>query len=607
MFGVVTARADSLPRHQDPQTLGPQLPDMSSLFDLYGFVFNLTAAEDFSGAVGWLNLAKLVYTTPDSDYLINRYNGQLANYISSLNVTKADIELAREYLQHLKLNDLDAKIKQIQRDLNEANITLSGIQSTSFDIGTLLKTSPDKLLAGKDSLKALTEQYAQEIEAIRQAIPNTSSLNGTILSIDVAPAEALVGSKIVVTGKLNDVVGKALGTQSVDVLFDGEVVGNVVTDGSGAFGLELSVPFVYEDHLNVSAEYHPRGGNELVYLPSASNEVQVKLIYYTPLIGVTMPKVVYPGKAFPIAGNVTYGGAPIGGISVRVAVFGSSMVVMSGADGRFGVEAPVPGDSPEVSAFIRLASLANGVYASAAVSVDVEVVRLPLELRIEAPSWAVSSFPIKIKGTAVCEGAPVVNCSIRLDSGVGSVVTRTGENGVFEADLSPPMILGTENYPFAVKATPVEPWIRPCSVGGKMFMTNLLTLVGGPVLLVAGGFYASRSIRRRPRKPARRDGPLVEELNPVAVAPVSDAEPVGIRDSYAFALDAVSRRTGMNPRPSFTLREYLSEVSGKLGEAGGPFRALTMLYERWLYDRVSEVNPGGRSWPAASCQGVLHR
>jgi hypothetical protein len=573
---------------------------VGSLFDLYGFVFNLTATGNFSGAVGWLNLAKLVYTTPDAEYLIDRYNGQLGTYVSGLNVTKADIELAREYLQHLRMDDLDAKIKQIQRDLNEANVTLKGIHLASLDIGMLLKTSPDKLLSGEDNLRALAEEYAQQIEVIRQAIPNTSSLNGTILSIDVAPGEALVGSRVVVTGTLTDVVGKALETQSVDVLFDGEVVENVVTDGSGAFGLELSVPFVYEDHLNVSAEYHPRGGNELVYLPSASNEVQVKLIYYTPLIGVTVPKVVYPGKEFPLAGNVTYGGASVGGISANVTVFGSIMVVTSGVDGRFGVDVSVPGDSFEGSTPIRLASLANGVYASANVTVDVEVVRLPLELRIEAPSWAVSGFPIKIKGTAVCEGAPVVNCSIRLDSGVGFVVTRTGENGGFEADLSPPMVLGTENYPFAVKATPVEPWIRSCSVGGKMFMTNLLTLVGGPVLLVAGGFYASRSIRRRPRRPARGDGPVVEEPIPVAVAPVSDAEPEGIRDSYAFALDAVSRRTGMRPRPSFTLREYLSEVSGKLGEAGGPFRALTMLYERWLYDRDPEVNLG-------AVRGLLRR
>jgi hypothetical protein len=600
VFGVAPARADTLPRHQDPQTLGPQLPDVSSLFDLYGFVFNLTASEDFSGAVGWLNMAKLVYTTPDAQYLIDRYNGQLGTYVSGLNVTKADIELAREYLRHLRMDDLDVQIKKILRDLNEANVTLKGIHLTSLDIGTLLKTSPDQLLAGEDNLKALAEEYAQQIEVIRQVIQDTRALNGTILSIEVAPGEVLVGSRVVVTGTLTDVVGKALETKSVDVLFDGEVVGNVVTDVSGVFNLGISVPFVYEDHLSVTAEYWPSGGDELVYIPSASNEVQVKLTYYTPLIDVTVPKIVYPGKAFPIAGNVTYGGVPVAGISVVVTVFGLSMVVTPGADGRFGVEVPVPGDSLEGSASIRLTSHANGVYAPATVAMDVGIVRLPLELRIEVPIWAVSGFPVKIQGTAVCEGAPVVNCSIRLDSGVGSVVTRTGENGGFEADLSPSMVQGTGNYPFTLKATPVEPWVGSSSVGFRVFMTNLLTLVGGSVLLVAGGFYASRNIRRRPRRLARRDEPVVEVPIPVAFAPVVDAEPVGMRDSYAFALDAVSRRTGMSPRPSFTLREYLSEVSGKLGEEGRPFRALTMLYERWLYDRAPDVNLG-------AVRGLLRR
>jgi hypothetical protein len=404
-----------------------------------------------------------------------------------------------------------------------------------------------------------------------------------------------------VKGTLTDGVGKAIEAKFVDFLFYGEKVELVMTDGLGAFNVELFVPYVYRDNLNVSAEYWPRGGDKLVYSPSSSNEVQVKLIYHTPVINVTVPNVVYPGKMFAISGNITWGHLPVSGISVEVAILGSIVTARSGANGRFSVDVSVPSDYPEGLTSIRLMSLGEGVYGPAAASADVEVVRQPLELRVNAPSWAVSGFPVRVQGTVMSDGVPVVNCSIGLESRVGSIVTKTGSDGRFEADLSPPTVLGTESYSFMVSATPVEPWIRSSSVSGEVFMTNLLTLVGGPVLLVAGGYYVSRIIRRRPRsRPNIRESQPVGEPIPLAVAPIAGVEPEGMRDSYASALDLVSRRTGLSPRPSSTLREYLSEVWSSLGEGGRPFRALTMLYERWLYDRAPEVNLG-------AIRGLLRR
>ena len=590
---VVPVVADTLPRHQDPQTLGPQPPDVGSLFNLYGFVFNMTAAENYTGAVSWLDWARLVYTTPGSESLIDGYNGQLGAFISGMNMTKTDLDLARENLRHLRTDDLEALLQRIQEDLNKENVTLHGLQSTSLDLATLLKRPPDALLAGVDALRVLHAEYAQQVELIIQSMQNVGTLNATILSINVAPKEILVGSKIMVTGKLTDVLGNALGTRYIEVLFDDKVVGVSAINGSGVFVLELSAPFVYEDILNVTAEYWPSGGDAIIYLPSASNEVHVKLIYYTPVIDVSVPKIVYPGKMLMIEGNVTYGGASVAGVGVNVVVFGFDMVTVSGIGGGFSFEVPVPRDSVEGTTSITLASLADGVYAPVKALARVDVVRQPMELSVDAPSWAVSGFPVRVKGTASSEGTPVANCSVRLESGVGSVITRTRSDGGFEVELSPPLVLGTENYPFVVKATPVEPWIRSSSFSGEVFMTNLLTLVGGSVLVIAVGFYASKKIQRKPRTPSMaREEPLVAEPTTVTVVPIVAVEPEGVRDSYAYALGVVSRKTGVIPRPSSTLREYLVEVWGSLGENGGPFRSLTMLYEGWLYDRDVDVNLG---------------
>ena len=125
---VVPVGADTLPRHQDPQTLGPQPPDVGSLFDLYGFVFNMTAAENYTGAVNWLDWARLVYTSPGSESLIDLYNGQLEAFISGMNVTKADLNLARENLKHLRTDDLEVLLQRIQEDLNKGNVTLHGLR-----------------------------------------------------------------------------------------------------------------------------------------------------------------------------------------------------------------------------------------------------------------------------------------------------------------------------------------------------------------------------------------------------------------------------------------------------------------------------------------------
>lgn len=593
VFAGVSVSADTLPRHLDPQTLGSQLPDVGSLNNLYGLMFNRIALGDFSGAISWLDLAKLVYTPSSAEYQIARYNGQLDAYIHALNVTKADLEIAKEYLRHMKTDELEAQLQLVMRDLKAANITLQDIHSTSLDVATLLNMSPIKLLDGENKLGNVTKGYSLQVENIQQVIQANPLFNKTHVSLDVVPSLAFVGSKLEVNGALSDEVGNKLGVKSIDVLFDGNVVGHTVTDSSGRFRVELMVPFVYDDYLNVTAEYWPVAGDQMVYLPSSSNEVQVKLIYYTPVIHVAVPNAVYPGKVFPIIGNITCGGVLLSGISVKVAVFRSVLMGTSGIDGRFSVETLVPSDSHENSSSIRFISVENGVYASATTAVNVTVVRLPLELVIDSPAWAVSGFPVKISGRALSGGAPVVNSSIIVESGVGSIVTRTGDDGEFEANLIPSLVLGTETYPFVVKATPVEPWIRPSSVRVEVFMTNLITLVGGPVLLVAGGFYVSRNIRRRPRgRPEYREEPRVEEPIPVAVVPVAGVEPEGMRGSYVYALGMVSTRTGVIPRPSSTLREYLSYVWDSLGEVGQPFRALTMMYERWLYGKTSDLNLG---------------
>lgn len=597
LFLVPSVGAE-LPRHVDPLIFGWQNPPPGSLFDLYGLVFNTTAIQDFGGAEGWLGWADRVNATSDLAFLLSKYNILLNMEVGSLNSTSLGIASARALLKHLSRSEAMQALKLAREYLAEANTTLAGVDAVSRQLGTFYKTSPAPLLAGGARIAALIELFDGEILLLQvQAVlppEGFPQLTPTDLRIEVVPGEALVGSSVSVSGVLTESGGAGLPNRFVDVFVDDGLVVRVEAGIDGAFTTTILVPYLYRSSVVVSAEYWPGVDDVLKYLPSASNAVEIKLIYYSPDVVLSVPSPVFPGRDASVSGSVKWDSMGVAGLRLRVAAFNSVYSVVTGADGSYSLSVSVPGGYPEGSSVVVVDSLPGGVYGPSGAQAVVDVVRIPLSLEVVAPSWVVAGTLSGITGRVTAGGVPLANCSVVVvsDAGVASVVSSA--DGSFRADQAYPLGLATADTRYRVSATPAEPWIRPAAASGVIFVVNLLVVVGGPVLLAGASYYGYRQYRRRPRRPKK----VEEELIAVPVAGGSSVVVSlaggerGSNEVYSDALELVGEKTGVRMGASMTLREYLSVVRDRLGAGWKAFRSLTLLYERWLYDPVEPQRVG---------------
>ena len=598
--------AEDLPRHRDPLDFGPEQPDLVSLENLYGFIFNRTLTENFPLALHWLDVAGLVFAPQTTKVVMDRFTTLFRSEIGDLNLTKADIEMIRGYVRHLKWDDAKLAVAAALARLDVANATVGDMDLTAIQLAVILKGSPASMLGGDEGLRGLIEKYREELLALLKQAEESGNPptlpDGTVLPpdavfirtkilISVTPVEALVGSSVLVSGNLTDMSGVGLASRRVHVFIDNDLVGWADTDGSGSFTLTLGVPYVYKDHITVSAEYLGEIVGSSVYLPCSSNDVVVKLIYYTPVISVDLPRTVYPGRVFNVSGSVQYGGVGVGGLDVEFFAFNGVVHLVSDGGGLFSVAVSVPPDSPEGLTGVGVYSSPREVYGPSDFIGYVNVVRVPLTLSVDSSSWAISGLPFRVSGSVLLDGVPVGNCTVRLGGSVGDSVVTTGLDGRFESEVGLPFSLFTADYPFNVKAYAPKPWIGDSSIGGRVFIVNAVTLIAGPVLIGGGVYYASKRFRRPRRRVAV--SPLVED-GPVPV-PVAEAEaevgPGTVRGAYGSALELVVKKTGVTPKPSQTLREYLDATKGGLGAGARVFRSLTLMFERWLYGG-SEVRVG---------------
>ncbi|MDP2900217.1 MAG: hypothetical protein Q8O47_04545, partial [Candidatus Bathyarchaeota archaeon] len=307
--------AEDLPRHRDPLDFGPEPPNLAGLQGLYGSVFKWTMAENFPMALSGLDFSGFVFAPEATKAVMDRFTTLFGSAIQDFNLTKSDIEAIRAYLRRLKPDEAKAAIAVALARLGGTNVTIGSMDLSAGQLAAILKGSPQEMLAGGEGLRALIGRYRGELLALLGETEDLSEPigpiilpNGTVITdpefirtklrISVEPTEVLVGSVVRVWGNLTDSTDVGLASRKVEVFIDNDLVESVITDESGSFDLGIPIPFVYRDHVTVSAQYLGDIIGNRVYLPCSSNDVRVNLVYYTPVISVDLPKTVYPGKSF---------------------------------------------------------------------------------------------------------------------------------------------------------------------------------------------------------------------------------------------------------------------------------------------------------------------
>ena len=582
------AGCSDYPRHLDPARLALENPGPLQLFELYGQVYDFISVSSYEDAKLLLDAADEVEAPASTLKLLDQYNLLLGSVIGSLNGTEGGLAEASEHLRWLREALAEESLFASELLLEEANGTAAGLGSASRALAAALSYDPGVLLDGLDGLNRLVDELnvrilegLGEVEVIRAA--RLEGLEETALEVGVSSAGPLVGSEVGVSGRLVDSVGAGVEGRAVGLLLEGVLVGEALTGPGGAFHYSLQVPYRYVESLGVRAEYWPVGGDRGLYAPSASGTAWFEPVYYSPVLSLEAPGVVYPVKSFQLKGAVSSLMQPLEGVAVSVRYLGSTHSAVSGADGGFAVTLFTPNAAVEGLAQVAASSLARGVLGPGSAVRVVQVARLPLEVSFEGPSVVFSGVGAVVSGRVTSGGAPLRGCAVSVRLGEEVYGDSTDGEGAFSLSLSTGVLAPSSRQVLEVAAAPVEPWVRAGAASSELLLVNSVVAVALPLMGLAA------VLRRRTVEPVTvalgGQGPLT--------APAAHPALPGLSGLYLRAAELVGRVTGTRLRPSDTVREYLGAVRpGLAGPVYSLFEWLSDIYERWFYGGRGEAPLG---------------
>jgi len=522
-----------------------------------------------------------LHAPPDLRFIVSRFNELLERGAEDLSQVKLHASKASVLIEKARLNDAKGELEQAEFLLARANRTVSDLESSAKQLGNMLGVSPALLLKEIVRLRALIDSYAFQIRNLLERVEEFRSrlLVETVLTIQADALKVPLGSKLNVWGFLTTVDDRPLSLRVVDIYFDGAKAGKVTTDGDGRYSFRFSVPYVYKDRVVLHSSYLPRDLDFGRYVPSSSDVLVIELKYDKPVLTAEASRNVYPGLSFTASGRLTLYDEPLSGFEIRVSGLGQVINAVTEADGSFSTNLQVPVDAPSGAVMLKVETTPRGVVGPASTTLNLIAVRVPAEVEVEAPGFALSGQSLTIRGRVVTsEGSPLVGSRVDARVGGWSSSAMSSSDGYFEFVLSVPLVAFTAQYAYMVLVSPKEPWVTPSLKEGSVFIANVFSVCAVPLLGATLKFAWSRGRRRQ----------LEHEMAPLGVVEASKhvvraVELVGVQAQYWKAVAVVSKFAKVAMWPSFTIREYLGLVREKLMETYASFERLSLLYERWLY------------------------
>lgn len=582
------AIAFQFPRHVDPMELREEAPAGSVLFLLYSGILDSLAIEDWDRALADLREAVRVYAPSDLRFIMERFNELIEEAANDLRQVKVYIDEARSLIEASQFTMARDDVEEAGFLLAGANRTVDGLEVSAMQLGSMLGVSPTPLLEETARLRSLVDGYAFQMWDLLKMIDGylAEPLMDTVLTIEAGSVEAQLGSGVEVEGFLTTVDGDPLAGRIVGIHFDGARVDDVVTDENGGYSCTLAIPYVYKDRVSLCSSFTPGGLDFGCYSPSSSDKLSIGLVYDKPVLVAEAPASVYPGLSITASGRLTLYGDPLSGFLVRVRGLGQAVETVTEANGTFSTGFDVPPDAPSDVATLAAEASPRKVVGPASATVSVCVVRVPLEVEVEMPGFALPVGCLSVRGWTGVSGESLSGCMVDVRVGEWSSSNVSLKDGSFEVALDIPFSAFTAQYTCIVSVSPREPWITPSMREGSVFILNVFTMCGVSMLAAA---VVGGALWRRKRRIGLGSGAApgmgleMKATSEQVTARVPAREVKGLAGLYWKAVGVVSGYTGLVMRLSYTIREYLEVVVERLGKAYGPFRHLSLMYERWLY------------------------
>ena len=590
--GFSLGYAQDFPRHIDPNSLEVIDPSPSHLFGIYDLIFTNILNGDYDRARSILADAQDIEAGPKIDSLLNAVNGLLYVETDSLEGLRDHLSDAKSLLVWYKESDVEITLSQASEHLLNASETLDGLQETMLESIVYLKGYETELGDRFTSLEDIIGAYSEEVQLLAEQARLIAELKRgedpqlfpTALSLKSNVTSSLLGSTVMLTGKLERVNGSGVSTETIYLYQDGLRVSEIPTMEDGNFIYLLKIPYLYRDTIEYHVEFWPREGSNLI--PSLSNKVGVNLEFSVPVFQVDSLEPIRPGGSTYLHGKLLMDDSGLPGIGIKLVAFGSHKKTNTISDGSFSFEFSVPENVREGTHSLDLRSDPSYTTGPSEASVSILVVRSDIDISYESESWTLSGNYITVSGHLETGAGPLKGCLVVVRGDLGLYFTSSGALGEYSVDINIPDDKLSSLYSYTVYAVPSQGWLKSSYVNGSVFIFNVYFVTGIALSLVAAGTYWFILTR------GRANWVLSESGSPQSIAGGPDvyAEP---RNFYESAVNLISRIVGHFPDSSITIREYLGDVKSKLSvRMYSVFERLSLFYERLVYGEKKEVDTG---------------
>lgn len=570
-FVYVNCSSLGIPRHVDLSEVSEEEPPPLLLLNLYMDIVRLLFVEDFDSAIKSIAESYAIYMPGDLRYVYFRFNELLEDLTRKLNRTYILTALAEDRVRIGDRGGARLAIDDGLRSIGEANITYMELYRASVELSRRIGVS---IYKGIEGLGGRIRYYYDRLRSILEALEVMVEAKPTSITLILSSMEAWVGSTVKATGILAAEGEGPLPGREIEIRLAGYSY-KVRTGVTGLFTYEFRVPYVYVDEVDVYASYDPKGGDLGLYLPSRSNVERLRILYMKPKLALYVDRArLEPTDIFKV-----YGSIEPGSLKVYVEFLSRRVEPVRGVDGGFEATLSIPSTIAEGVYRVVAVSEAEGVYGPVSRYVEVEVSRRPISLELSAPGIALAGSTVTVYGRITYMDAPV-EASVDVSS---RWVSETLEAvGSLELNLYIPLTVTTGSYRIEYSIRPYDPRFRGLSTYTDLYIVNPITL---PIpLIVAGivlGYLASGFAERRSKASILAESKRIVEG---IAREAGEVEPrIGIAGLYAEAVEIVEAYTGVEAKPSYTAREYLSMVSGILGDAGELFKRITFIHEAIVY------------------------
>ncbi|MCL0084383.1 DUF4129 domain-containing protein, partial [Dehalococcoidia bacterium] len=446
--------------------------------------------------------------------------------------------------------------------------------------------------AGKEeAVEHLAE--AERIIAVRMPRP-------TEITLEVDPTAAFVGEEVRFWGRLS-AGKKPLVGREIDLLLDGTVYASTVTGEGGWYGGIFLVPYEYVPEVVLEALYRPRDEDVGRYLASKSPPVSLRVLFYSATLTLSLEDRAFPGRGTEVGGGFDYEGYPVPQTRQIEVYLDDSLVARAEVGSHFSLSLELDPQMELGKRRITVAAPAVGRYAPVIASAYLNVVQATPVVDLNLPWVAFIPGGIELSGRVFSEVGPVSRGEINLKLGRTEAGAITAEDGSFAVKIRKGMgleLIGSQSL--RVQVIPREPWHSAEISTESLFVVNWVNSGGILLGLLALGILAQSRARRFALPRRRKDGQSGVQRQESRVGAGDfrlqtpdfrlspDALPAGEPGSrivgwYRRVVRLLLQVFHLVFSPSQTLREFLREVSPRLGPAAGFFEELTRLVERALY------------------------